>query len=176
MKIMTISDQGKNAEKLFKESVSVAVRGEKSKKGDLRVVIGENVHYVEVKSTASRKGQINQVRPIKYLILAIYSPARDKPWVVVPPHKVVEMATQKSRGQHCENPLECAQFSLGDWADEFSCTPDELENEVIKAIKSGEEKKEVKKLLEELKNDNRRHCRMQKLITQAVLKGEELDL
>lgn len=64
--------------------------------------------YIEVKTTADVT--VAQVRAVKYIPLVVHQSARDE-WYVIPAHELVQLVASKKRGQHTENPLECALLS-----------------------------------------------------------------
>ena len=99
-----------------------------------RAALGDAVldgHSIEVKRATSNT--LNQVRAVKYITLvAFHEPTIS--WYVVPAHNVVIMVSNKSRGQHTENPFESATLSLGNLG-KFR-VPDEnrLRHHVLAAI------------------------------------------
>lgn len=99
-----ISGGGREAERLFRELTGAHAAP--------RAAVGDALlegHLVEIKSAT--KPTLNQVRAVKYLPLVVYSHPR-REWYVVPAHVVVAAVSQKTRGQHNENPFECATLSL----------------------------------------------------------------
>lgn len=99
-----ISSAGKETEELFC-NITGAIKSTKPSLGD---VLLDEV-YIEIKKTST--GSVNQVRAVKYLPLVVYS-SKQKCWYVVPADVVVQVVSTKSRGQHTENPFECASISL----------------------------------------------------------------
>ena len=70
------------------------------------IMIGDATLAKKMASELLKKGSVvNQVRPIKYITLAVDVPKR-KCWYVVPPNDLVIMAAGKrGRGQHTEIPF-----------------------------------------------------------------------
>jgi hypothetical protein len=99
-----ISHGGRSAEDMF-ITLTGAQRVARAALGDA-VLEGR---HVEVKHASS--STLNQVRAVKYLPLVVYHSPSDY-WYVVPAHVVVLEVSQKSRGQHTENPFESATINL----------------------------------------------------------------
>lgn len=116
--------------------------------GDVEVLVDGAWYYVEIKECHANT--INQVRAIKYLPLVVFTPGTPKPWLVLAPHELAAIVARRSRGQHNENPFECAALSLGNMPEGRRCTDTELDTWVKDALHSGNEHHEVKALLEEI--------------------------
>lgn len=99
-----ISHGGKTAEESF-IALTGAVKAPSAAVGDA-VLEGR---LVEIKRATSNT--LNQVRAVKYIPLVVYY-APEQAWYVVPAHAVVAAVSQKSRGQHTENPFESATLSV----------------------------------------------------------------
>jgi hypothetical protein len=67
-------------------------------------------HFVEIKKVGA-EGQINQIRPAKYIPLVVWDQVRAE-WYVIPPQVLVQHAVDRRRGQHSENPFECVALPL----------------------------------------------------------------
>ena len=104
-----ISAGGRTAEKLYRQ-ITGARAAPRASDGDAEF----DGHLVEVKKAS--KVTINQVRAVKYIPLVVYFEPEDQPgsaeWYVVPAHVVVAGVSQKSRGQHTENPFESATLNV----------------------------------------------------------------
>lgn len=66
---------------------------------------------VEIKSTTLMNlFTLNQVRACKYIPLVVHHSATGT-WFVIPASEVVKMVATAKRGQHTENPFECAAIT-----------------------------------------------------------------
>jgi hypothetical protein len=99
-----ISGGGRSAEEMFRV-ITDAERPPRAAQGD--AILGGTP--IEVKQATS--ATVNQVRAVKYIPLVVYFEPRDE-WYVVPAHMVVAAVSQKTRGQHTENPFESATLSV----------------------------------------------------------------
>lgn len=92
-------------------------------------------NLVEVKKASANT--INQVRAVKYLPVAVYVPGSDT-WHVVPPDEIVRLVARKRRGQHGENPFECATLTVA--AISGFAVPDEtyLRDATLSAVRQGQ--------------------------------------
>jgi hypothetical protein len=104
---MGISKTGQSAEARFIKATGASTS---SKAGDGDAVLGGS--NVEVKKASTTT--INQVRAVKYIpLVVLYEPeGKTGRWYVVPAHQTVRLVSSKSRGQHNENPYECATLSV----------------------------------------------------------------
>ena len=125
-----ISGLGRSTEQFFRD-ITGAGKPRKASLGDAD--FGDE-RYVEVKKASA--GTINQVRALKYITLVVYSPPKDE-WFVVPACDVVRLVAGKRRGQHCENPFECAALSTAKLAD-FKVDPTGLRDATLGAIAKSE--------------------------------------
>ncbi len=98
--------------------------------------------YIEVKTTANVT--VAQVRAVKYIPLVVHQSARDE-WYVIAPHEVVQMAAEKPRGQHTENPFECAMLicpkpGSSHWQrwQKWRTQPEDLQAHIRRAISAGD--------------------------------------
>jgi len=168
-----ISYAGYEAEAMFRRLVPFSIDTTSPSKGDVRVILGGVEHYVEVKSCRSVKGGIaNQVRAIKYLTIAIHTPARKTAWIVFPANVVLKYVMQKARGQHSEVPFENATVSLGEWADEFACTSEELPRRVMGAIFEAGRYPDLKRSMDLLMYDLKRLSYRARDEVEQILGGE----
>lgn len=133
----SIRGEGNEAEERFLRLVPGSQRSEQAKSGDVTVAIdGDRVCFVEIKE--NKKGPtINQVRAIKYITCAVWSPQDPNGWYVLPPDYLVRVAAGKSRGQHNEVAFECMNLSTNAIDREYFCTDDQLADRVRKAIQQG---------------------------------------
>jgi hypothetical protein len=99
---------GEEAAQLF-FAITGAHRPRSAKRGDAVVYVSGFAHYVEIKAVGSN--QINQVRPVRFIPLALWD-RNTRVWHVVPGNRVVTAAARKFRGQHTESPFECCSLRL----------------------------------------------------------------
>lgn len=151
MKRQAIRHEGDKAEKLFLDLVAHSREPTEARKGDVEVAIEEEWHYVEIKECHSNT--INQVRAIKYIPLVIYAPEEELSWVVIPPHELALLVSDKPRGQHNEIPFECATLTLSSLPEEFLCQDEQLEEMVIRAIRLGKQNPRYRETMERLLNE-----------------------
>ena len=137
-----ISGAGREAERRFRD-VTGASRAERAADGDA-VLDGYNI---EVKQTSTNT--LNQVRPVKYLPLAVLDTRTDD-WYVVPPDEIVRLAARKKRGQHTENPFESVTLSVRDigecWVPEG-----QLRSRTLGAIEQGERESPLRDAMREIR-------------------------
>lgn len=100
-----ISNAGVDSEARFRWATG-ATKSSKSALGDAMLYD----HYVEVKKASG--GTVNQVRAAKYLPHVIHDPRDNDQWYVIPADEVARLVASKKRGQHNENPFECASISV----------------------------------------------------------------
>ena len=100
-----ITHEGTEAEELF-----MALTGAHPSRYRTRGDCVLEGHYVEVKKVG-REGQLNQIRPVKYIPLVAWHEPTGR-WYVIPPHVLVNYACRRPRGQHTENPFECVALPL----------------------------------------------------------------
>lgn len=152
-----ISYAGREAEKLFERLVPFALPSSTPSRGDVRVVVDETVHYVEVKTCrVAVSGTINQARAIKYLTIAVHAPTRRVPWIVLPAHVVLRRVAVRARGQHSEVAFENSTLTLAAWVDAFACTEQELPDRVAEAIRAAAKFPELKRSMDLLLYDLKR--------------------
>lgn len=155
--VARISYAGREAEELFTQLVACTLPSKVPSRGDVRVVVDDAVHYVEVKTCgAAAGGNVNQVRAIKYLTLAVYTPQRALPWLVLPANVVVARVAERARGQHSEVAFENATVALGAWATGYACSPVELSDRVVQAIHEAERYPELRRSMALLLYDLKR--------------------
>jgi hypothetical protein len=129
-----IRNEGEKAERIVLELVAGSRKSDSAKKGDAIVALDGADHYVEIKFVTSNT--VNQVRAIKFIPLAIYSPQEEKCWAVLPAYEVVRLVFHKDRGQHTELALESANMTLTGISQSFRCNDAELNSVVQNAIRS----------------------------------------
>lgn len=169
----SISREGDASERLFQRIVSHAtVPSEGAAYGDVRMVVGNSVHYIEIKKCGSKKGgTLNQVRAIKYIPLVVHLPNQTPHWMVIPPNVLVERMAKRPRGQHTEIALESAAISVNASLDPYRCDESELEARVVAAIKEGQANVELSRVMKELKRDIRRLVRHTAFDVEAISNG-----
>lgn len=144
---MGISKAGERAEARFFE-ITGAKKSADTSAGDAVLVVDGQPAFVEVKGTES--GQINQIRPIKFIPLVVWDNREEQgSWHVWEPQAIVRMAIKSSRGHHNEIALESWQTALG----KRKGIPDgELKSAVEGAIRSARSSKalELDAVLKEL--------------------------
>lgn len=128
-----IRNEGAGAEKRFLELVHDARASDSAKRGDAIVKVDGVDCYVEVKHVTSNT--INQIRAVKVIPLAIYTPGRPSPWLVLPGHEVTRLVYEKERGQHTELALESANLSRSGIPLRFQCTDLDLSARVHAAVR-----------------------------------------
>jgi hypothetical protein len=111
-----------------------ARKSDSEKHGDAIVEIDGQQNYVEIKFTT--KSTINQIRAVKFIPLAIYSPQKPLPWAVLSAVEVVRLVHGKSRGQHNELALECAALTLSGLPPSSRYSDSQLSDAVHEAIRS----------------------------------------
>ena len=126
------SHAGTDAKALFRLYVCcVSQPSNQATPSTIVLVDGEQLH-VEVRECSANT--INQVRAIRYIPLVVFAAGE---WYVIPPHEVVRLVAQKSRGQHATLPFESATLSLGQIEPWCKCSAEQLNERVIEAIRSG---------------------------------------
>ena len=168
-----ISREGDESERLFQSIVSHAtVPSEGAAYGDVRIVVGDSVHYLEIKCCKSKSGgTLNQIRAMKYIPLIVHLPNQAPHWMVVPPNKLVEITAQRRRGQHTEIALESATISVNSLDKSFWCDEKALEQRVVSAIHEGQKYPLLKQAMVDLKRDIRRLAVHAKMDIAAILDG-----
>lgn len=142
-----ISGGGRSAEELFRQ-ITGATPADRASQGDALL----EGHPVEVKRAT--KVTLNQVRAVKYLPLVVYFEPADE-WYVVPAHVVVAGVSQKRRGQHTENPFECATLSLRNlraWRVEAE---QDLRETTLDAIAESDRYPELRSAMEDVLGESR---------------------
>lgn len=158
-----ISRSGNYAEERFRH-ITGASTVEQSSDGD--AVLGG--YLVEIKQASSPT--INQVRAVKYLPLVVYNPKLET-WYVVPPDEVIRLVALKRRGQHTENPFECASLSASKIA-AYLVGEEELRSEVLDAIEQGEAKTGLKQAMETIRLECKDLAqRSRRLVKEALESG-----
>jgi hypothetical protein len=136
-----ISDAGDSAEQLFDKLVTSSRKTDNSAKGDRIVTVDGEDYYVEIKKCGallSKRGTINQIRPIKYIPLVIWASGRSC-WFIFSPEKLIEIALEKKRGQHNEVSFECINLTLrvhNNGLTEFKCLDQELQDRLYNCIRN----------------------------------------
>jgi hypothetical protein len=168
-KIRGISQQGSASEKSFEKLTNFS-RTKNSHLGDFF----HSSVYIEVKKvTANQKGSgtINQIRAIKNCVLVIHV-INKRYWYVLDSKQVAKMVTKlKTRGQHCENPYECSNLSLGNLL-EFGHKPvnnSSLYQETLRAINRTKKEKELKKLSDKMKLDLQKISKKHRLLMSKAI-------
>jgi hypothetical protein len=133
----SIRGEGNDAEERFLRHVPNSQRSEHAKSGDVTVAVdGERGCFVEIKE--NKKGStINQVRAIKYITCAVWSPKEPDGWYVLPPDYLVRVAAGKPRGQHNEIAFECMNLNTNAIERKYFCTDKQLAGRVANAIRQG---------------------------------------
>ena len=148
MEMQRIRGEGTKAEQRFRQLVPFAGPRHSERSGDATVTVDGHEHHVEIKMC--RTSTINQIRPIKFIVLAVYAPNRGC-WYVVPPNDLVHIAARKDRGQHTEIPFECMNLTISQLDDQgFKCIDEDLPERVREAVRKGERDTETRKIMEEL--------------------------
>lgn len=142
---MGISKSGIRAEVSFRK-ITGASKPLNSSMGDA-ILCG---HAVEVKKASSNT--INQVRAVKWTPLVVLGPKRDE-WYVIPAPDVVELVSQKKRGQHTENPFESATLSVAKIRS-FRVEKSDLKNSVLQAVARGKRFLVLRKAIEKVLSDS----------------------
>ena len=168
-----ISREGDESERLFQSIVSHAtVPSEGAAFGDVRIVVGNEVHYLEIKCCRSSSGgTLNQVRAMKYIPLVVHLPNQSPNWMVIPPNKIVEIMADRKRGQHTEIPFESAALSVKSLGSTFGCEQSDLEKRVVDAIKEGQSFPTLRQAMVDLKRDIRRLGAHAKMDVKAIVDG-----
>ena len=137
--IERITTAGRPTEQRFRELTGAAPADDSS--------IGDAVLYgqhIEVKRAST--DTINQVRPIRYVTLVVYSPPTDS-WYVIPASDVVRFAHAKTRGQHTVNPFECCTLSLSKMGEYRVRRVRDLKRSVRQAIETADRHPELRTLM-----------------------------
>lgn len=135
-RVVGISHGGKSAEERYRQLTGASV-SPKTGSGD---AILEGT-YIEVKKATT--ATLNQVRALKYIPLIAYHEPTGA-WYVIPAHIVVCLVSMKSRGQHTENPFECATLSLSSLGKYRVSSETELKRATLHAIAEAEKYPELK--------------------------------
>jgi len=106
---MSIRHSGDYAEERFVAAVHGSWYSTDASAGDVVMYHGGRDRYVEIKSASGN--QVNQVRPIKWIPLAVLHRPTDI-WHVLSAPEQVNLACYRSRGQHTELPWECCKLGL----------------------------------------------------------------
>lgn len=106
---MSIRHSGDYAEERFVAAVHGSWYSTDSSAGDVAMFYNGRERFVEIKSCGGRT--VNQVRPMKWLPLAVLHRPTDI-WHVLSAPEQVNLACYRSRGQHTELPWECCQLGL----------------------------------------------------------------
>lgn len=142
-----ISGGGRSAEELFR-AITGADPSPTAAQGDA-VLEGTPV---EVKRAT--KATLNQVRAVKYIPLVVYFEPRDE-WYVVPAHVVVAAVSQKTRGQHTENPFESATMSVNSLSAYKVEDVSDLRQATLDAIASSERFPELRDAMQQILRESR---------------------
>ena len=130
-----ISNSGEKSEVLYRR-VTGATRPSEQSLGDAMHIIDGTSHYVEVKK--ANTPTVNQVRPVKFCPVVVHRPVLGDVWYVFSPIEIVDMALDKCRGQHTEDPLECFNFNFThavlETFEKSKCSSKDLLAKVEKAI------------------------------------------
>lgn len=142
-----ISGGGHSAEERFRE-LTGADPSSSAAQGDA-VLEGTPV---EVKRATS--STLNQVRAVKYIPLVVFFEPRDE-WYVVPAHAVVAAVSQKTRGQHTENPFESATMSVNNLGAYRVSDVGQLRQATLDAIASSERFPELREAMKQVLAESR---------------------
>ena len=154
-----ISRMGTEAERRFKE-ITGADAADKNSAGDAKL----QGHHIEVKWASNTT--INQVRAVKYITLVVLDSS--DAWYVIPPNEVVREVSKKKRGQHTENPFECATLSLNKFR-HFQVHEDELRSKTLDAIEQGNARPRLKRAMAQIKDECEGLARKSRqLVSQAM--------
>lgn len=107
---------------------------------------------IEIKRATAQT--LNQVRAVKYIPLVVYFEPRDE-WYVVPAHAVVAGVSQKSRGQHTENPFESATLNLGSLRAYKVDDPGRLREATLEAIAASERFPRLREAMQQVLRESR---------------------
>ena len=142
-----ISAGGRSAEEAFR-ALTGATSAPKASEGDALL----QGHPVEVKRATSVT--LNQVRAVKYIPLVVHFEPADE-WYVVPAHVVVAAVSQKTRGQHTENPFESATLSLNNLHAYKVAEAGGLRDATLHAIHESERFPELREAMTEVLRESR---------------------
>ena len=147
-----ISAGGRRAEQKYR-ALTGANPAPKASAGDA-VLDG---HLVEIK-TAS-KSTLNQVRAVKYIPLIVYFEPDNElvgssEWYVVPAHVIVAAVSQKSRGQHTENPFESATMNINN-LQKYRVREADLRQATLDAIESSARFPQLQEAMQQVLRDSR---------------------
>ena len=162
---MGISKSGKSAEESFRK-ITGASKSPKSSIGDA-ILCG---YAIEVKKASSNT--INQVRAVKWIPLVVRDDKHDE-WYVIPAPDVVELVSQKTRGQHTENPFESATLSVAK-IERFRVEKSELKNCVLRAVARGKKFSVLRKATEKVLSDSKKLAKVSKSEVAIALKRSRL--
>ena len=162
---MGISRSGKSAEESFRKNTG-ASKPSKSSIGDA-ILCG---YVIEVKKASSNT--INQVRAVKWIPLVVRDDKHDE-WYVIPAPDVVELVSQKTRGQHTENPFESATLSVAK-IERFRVEKSELKNCVLRAVARGKKFSVLRKATEKVLSDSKKLAKVSKSEVAIALKRSRL--
>jgi len=169
-----IRNEGEPAEREFLRLVTGARRSTSARLGDAVVPVDGQDSFVEVKCVTSNT--INQIRAIKFIPLAIYSPDKPLPWAVLSGVDVVRHVFEKERGQHSELALECANLSVSGLPNSVRCSESALSDAVIEAIRRGRRYPELAEVLQSLLRDlTELKTRYRELVSAALNTGDRRD-
>jgi hypothetical protein len=142
-----ISAGGRSAEEAFR-ALTGATAAPRASEGDALL----DGHPVEVKRATSVT--LNQVRAVKYIPLAVHFEPTDE-WYVVPAHVVVAAVSQKTRGQHTENPFESATLSLAGLYAYKVAAASALRDATLEAIHESERFPELREAMRQVLHESR---------------------
>jgi hypothetical protein len=134
---------GANGEKRFASLLGNKFSKCDKKLGDGFFTNNDQKYVFEVKSTGgsvSSRAKLNQVRPIKCIILVTYF-KKVNLWSVINPLQVIELTQTKTRGQHTECVIECTQIEVNKLPKDSFCTDENLIEKLIEVSKICETRK-----------------------------------
>lgn len=169
-----IRNEGEPAEQEFFRLVAGARKSPSARLGDAVVAVDGRESYVEVKCVTSNT--INQIRAVKLIPLAIYSPEEPLPWAVLSGVDVVRQVFEKDRGQHSELALECANLTRSSLPQNLRCGDDTLNDRVVEAIRRDRRYPELVRVLKSLLDDlAEMKTKYRGLVSDALNDGDRRD-
>jgi len=91
---------------------------------------------------------------VKYIPLVVYFEPRGE-WYVVPAHVVVAAVSQKTRGQHTENPFESATMNVGSLVSFRVNDVRDLRQATLDAIASSDRFPELREAMHQVLHESR---------------------
>lgn len=110
---------------------------------------------VEIKLThAVNGGTINQVRAVRFLPCAVWTPHQGK-WLVFSADEIVLLASEKVRGQHTDNPFESCSINLAsvDSRRYETATDEVLPAAIARALTRGDSRTDLRRAMERLADE-----------------------